>query len=262
MSRALGLEKIARDLISIGLVDCQDHVAVADELERLSSTADLNTLREIARQILRAQPPTWLRFVMPGESINTDYVPSADMAALSWLGPNLDVFLADLAREFVLPSQESNLKAIGDAAEQIVMAALEQAGREPRHVARISDAYGFDIECRQPSMDLIEVKAASEATSFKFHITRHEYETSKKYGSAWRLIQVVFIGDAFLADTIEPSHVSMMRCIEQRRLAELVAHDTSTFKWTDSAEVYPTPESWTLCGLELDKGFKIPGFRK
>lgn len=260
MSRALSLEEIASDLIGLRLVLLREEFTAADRLHELSDKADTTTLQEIARQVLKANPPAWIRFVVADGVINRDYIPSSDLADLSWLGENLEQILIDVYNSAGYASRDAILKAMGDSAELFILAALKCIGRSPRHVAKLSDMYGYDIECLGPPFDRIEVKAASRLSSCKFHLSRNEFEKSVIYGTEWRLIQVIFSGAAFLNKTIKASHVESIRQIRQQTLEKIIPCDTATFKWTDSAEVFPPIDAWVPVEFDLDSRIAVPGF--
>lgn len=260
MSRALSLEEIASDLISLRLVGFRGSVATADALRGLSEKADSMTLQEIARQVLKANPPAWIRFAMADGFVNRDYIPASDLAVLSWLGEDLEQILIDVYNAAGGAGRDALLKAMGDAAELFIFEALKRVGRSPRHVAKLSDIYGYDIECPGPPFDRIEVKAASRLSSCKFHLTRNEFEKSITYRTEWRLIQVIFSGRAFLDETLNASHVESVRELRKQTLEKIIPGDTSTFRWTDSAEVFPPTDAWTPVEFHVDSQITVPGF--
>lgn len=260
MSRALDLEEIAIRLLDLKLVAVEGDVILADSLEGLSERADVSTLRAIAHILLKAAPPTWLWSAVHEGEIATEYVPASDLQNLAWLGTGLDELLLDVYASLVKPNNERFLKAMGDAAELVVMAALRKMGNHPLHVALLSDSYGYDIECLGSNTDRIEVKAASEKSMDRFHITRNEYEKSTRYGHEWRLVQVVFSRDAFLAARIDASHVKLVRELNHGALQELVPKDTTGFKWTSTAQIFPPESAWYPADLSLDPAFSITGF--
>ena len=142
-----------------------------------------------------------------------------------------------------------------------VLAALARAGASPLHVSKLSDSYGYDIECSGVTVNRIEVKAASQTSQSKFHISRNEFEKSLHYGRQWRLLQVVFTNTAFVSDRLDSSHIASVRELRYGVLQELVPVDTQAFKWTESAQITTGSEVWGAPDIELDPDFHIAGFR-
>lgn len=259
MSMALQLNEIANGLLRLDLATIQGEVRLGDALSGLCERADRPTFLAIARLLLQASPPSWLRFVVRDGRVTREYVPTGDFENLDWIEPELDQFLLD-AYGAASAQDESFLRAMGDVAELFVLAALEHAGASPLHVSRLSDSYGYDIECPGNTVDRIEVKAASEASQSRFHISRNEFEKSSRYGSEWRLLQVVFSSKAFVSDRLDSSHIENLRELRPGVLQELVPTDTDAFKWTVSAEIFTTPEVWGAPSLVLDPSFSTAGF--
>ena len=260
MSRALQLDDTAKGLLRLGLAKMQDRIHLADSLTGLSEQADKPTLLAIARLLFQASPPSWLRFVVRDGEVAREYVPTDYLENLAWIEPELDQMLLD-AHGAVAARDDGFLKAMGDAAELFVLAALARAGASPLHVSKLSDSYGYDIECLGATADRIEVKAASQASQSTFHISRNEFEKSSHYGLEWRLVQVVFSNQAFVSDRLDSSHIASVRELRHGVLQDLVPVDTRAFKWTDSAQISTTVEAWGSAALTLDPNFSIPGFR-
>lgn len=262
MSRALQLDDIAKGMLNLGLASIQDRVTLAGSLEGLSECADTPTLRGIARLLLKTAPPSWIWFAVRDGQVAREYVPASDLESLAWIEPELDQMLLDAFDEIVTREDDGFLKAMGDAAELMVLAALQRAGANPLHVSRLSDSYGYDIECQGAKADRIEVKAAGPASLGHCHISRNEFEKSARYGPEWRLVQVVFSGKAFVANHLDASHVEIVRELRHGVLQALVPKDTQSFKWTQSAQISPPEDAWESAGLVLDPDFSTPGFRR
>jgi hypothetical protein len=261
MSRALDLDDIAKGMLKLGLATFQDRVGLADALVGLLGQADKTTLQAIARLLLRVSPPSWLWFAIRDGHVVREYMPTGALDILDWLEPDLDAVLVDVHEAVVGREDCSFRKAMGDAAEFFILAALEHAGAKPVHVSRLSDSYGYDIECRETEVDRIEVKAASLTSQASFHITRNEFEKSARYGLQWRLVQVVFSSQSFMADRLEASHVISIRQLRHRVLEELVPPDTPTFRWAESAKITPPDEAWEPAHISLNPHFSTAGFR-
>lgn len=259
MSKALRLEDIAKELLKIGLATTKGRICLDNSFTGLFEKADKSTLLAIARLVFLAKPPNWLRLVVHNGQIVREYIPTEDLEGLAWVEPGLDQMLLDGYGIFAA-QDDGFLKAMGDAAELFVLAALRRKGENPLHVSKISDAYGYDIECLGKTIHRIEVKASSQSTQSTFYISRNEFEKSGRYGQEWRLVQVVFSSKAFVATRLDSSHVDCLRELKRGALQELVPADTQTFKWTGSAKISTVSEFWSPPGFELDPDFSIPGF--
>lgn len=262
MSKALQLDEIARGMLGLGLAFAHEKVTLSNELEGLSDCADEFTLHAIARLLLKVAPPSWIWFAVRDGQIAREYIPAGDLENLAWIEPNLEQMLLDAFDSIVTREDDGFLKAMGDAAEILVFRALQCAGSNPLHVSRLSDSYGYDIECPGAKPDRIEVKAASVASQVKFHLSRNEYEKSMRYGTKWRLMQVVFSGKAFVSDDLNAHHIEIIRELRHGVLQELVPNDTTSFKWTESAQISPPDEYWQRLELPFDPNFWTPGFRR
>jgi hypothetical protein len=260
MSRALHLDETAKGLLKHGLAKMSGHICLAEGLISFSVQADKPTLIAIARLLLQASPPNWLRFVVRDGQVAREYMPTEDLENLAWIEPELDQMLLD-AYGTLSVNDDEFLKAMGDAAELFILAALVRKGANPLHVSKLSDSYGYDIECSGTVVNRIEVKAASHASRSKFHISRNEFEKSSHYGPQWRLLQVIFTNAAFLSDHLDSSHVASVRELRYGVLQELVPADTQSFKWAESAQITTTSEVWGSTDIELDPDFRTTGFR-
>lgn len=262
MSRALQLDDIAKGLLKLDLASARGQVVLGDALDGLSERADRPTFLAIARVLFRASPPSWLRFVIRDGQVAREYVPTEDLERLSWMEPELDEVLLDAHGTLSAHEDEGFLKAMGDVAELFIMAALEHAGACPLHVSRLSDSYGYDIECASGSVDRIEVKAASQSSQLNFHISRNEFEKSSQYGREWRLVQVVFSNKAFVSERLDVSHIDIVRELRHGVLQELVPTDTEAFRWMKSARISTSLDFWRTADVTLDPGYSTDGFQR
>jgi hypothetical protein len=264
MAGALNLDQIARDLVQLRLAFLSpERVLVDPALAELSSQADSVTLLAIARVLISKEPPFWLTLAVQDRRVLREYIPQDALEELSWIEPNLDEFLISLHLSSADAVRENAFnKWLGDAAELFVFAALNKARAAPIHVAKISDAYGYDIECTGSCTGKIEVKAASRNTQSSFYISRNEFDKSQIYGAEWRLIQVVFTNRAFVDRQLGASHIHAARQLDAATLAALVPKDTSCFKWTESALITAPAASWAPADLILDEDFLIEGFSR
>ncbi|MEU6715013.1 DUF3883 domain-containing protein [Nonomuraea sp. NPDC046802] len=246
-------------LVACGLVRKTDPILLSPQLAEAVGLGDTMTMPDVARILLAAAPPPWLRLAVSTSGVLREYIPAEDLKALLWLEPDLDQVLFDAFAELDQSNQAAIRKRIGHAAELVVLAALRHAGQKPVHVSQISDSYGYDIEVRGTGTDRIEVKAAGPLTRGTFHLTRNEYAKSLQYGRQWRLIQVVFNSAAFVADEINVSHVEAVFQLAPGTLQEIVPPDTPQFVWEGSALLSPSDGTWFPSGLILAPEFKIPG---
>jgi Domain of unknown function (DUF3883) len=250
MAASVDLQQPAQALISYGLVSIEQGIQVGPALVPFTSTADRVTLFGIARLLLLASPPLWLNLAVDNQ-VKREYIPTWDMQELSWLDPDLDALLLEVRMALGDTRQDDLRKELGSAAELIIISALSAAGIDALHVARISDAFGYDIECHSPSIDRIEVKAASENTRGTFHLTRNEFDKSVEYPSQWRLVQVVFMNRAFVQRKLDASNVLGVFQLKTGALSRVIPADSGAFRWTGSAEVHPMPDEWFQASIKL-----------
>jgi hypothetical protein len=262
MSHALNLREIAGAMVDLGLAEIGEAVTLAGALHELSSRADTPTLLAIARLWFRASPPEWLALAVSDGEVIREHIPSSDLSSLVWAGHELDELILDAYAAQSSEYDDGFLKEMGNAAELLVFAALQRAGENPVHVSLMSDAYGYDIECRSDTVARIEVKAASRNSMSRFHISRNEYEKSVRHGSEWRLLQVIFSTRAFVCELIDASQVDEVRELRQGALQHLVPSDTPAFRWSQSAEISPPIDAWGPCPITLDPAFTVKGFRR
>ena len=251
MAASVNLQQPAQALISCGLVSTGQGIQLGSALAPFTSAADRVTLFGIARLLLLASPPLWLNLAVDNQ-VKREYIPSWDLQELSWLDPDLDALLLEVRTALGDSSQDDLRRELGSAAELLIMSALNAAGVDALHVARISDAFGYDIECHSPSIDRIEVKAASENTRGTFHLTRNEFDKSFEYPNQWRLVQVVFMNRAFVQRRLDASNVLGVFQLRRGALSRAIPADTEAFRWTASAEVRPSPDEWFQAEIKLE----------
>ena len=251
MAASVNLQQPAQALISCGLVSTGQGIQLGSALAPFTSAADRVTLFGIARLLLLASPPLWLNLAVDNQ-VKREYIPSWDLQELSWLDPDLDALLLEVRTALGDSSQDDLRRELGSAAELLIMSALNAAGVDALHVARISDAFGYDIECHSPSIDRIEVKAAGENTRGTFHLTRNEFDKSREYPNQWRLLQVVFMNRAFVQRRLDASNVLGIFQLRTGALGKVIPADTEAFRWTASAEVRPSPDEWFHAAIKLE----------
>lgn len=263
MAGALDFDEIVAALIQLGLATCYPNgIAVDPSLAELSTRADQGTFVAIARILLSKSPPLWLSLAVHGQQVFREYIPQIDLENLRWIDPELDHFLVSVNSAMQGPGDDAYAKRLGDAAELFVFSALKMTGLSPVHVAKFSDAYGYDIECSGARIDRIEVKAASRNTQGSFHISRNEFDKSVLHGKEWRLIQLTFSNRAFVDDKLNISHVESIQELKFGTLQEISPADTGSFRWTESARITAPISKWQPAQLKLDPDFVTSGFRK
>jgi len=231
-------------------------------LLELCETDNHATLRSIVRVVLAARLPQWLHIAVTSAGVAREYIPEDELNAMVWLEPDLDQILIDVWNDEGTGDRASLLKALDDAAEHITFAALAHAGAAPIHVAQLSNSFGYDIEARSPVVRRIEVKAAGTTNQHSFDLARNEFDKSQRHGAEWRLWQVVFSSAAFVADTLDASHVEGVLELTSEALSLAVPADLPGFVWTESAHVTPPPVSWNPAAVTLDPDFTTTGFRR
>lgn len=260
LASATDLEAPASGLRALNLLRCEGRVTLDARLEALSHAADRGTMLGFARILLEGFPPVWLWSAVDRRQVLREYIPSADLEALAWLEPELDALLLGVHAKLNAVRQEQIAKRIGDAAEEILMAAFRFEGRSPVHVARFYDGCGYDIELPTLPLDRIEVKAASTNTRGRFRLTRNEFDQSTKFGAEWRVLQVVFTSEAFFADRVGCGHVVEIIAVSSSAVSQLAAADTPEFRWMESAEFAPASPDWIKVAISLDPEFSVLGF--
>jgi hypothetical protein len=243
MAASLNFQLPVEAMIEYELATIQDDVQIAGALLPFIVSADRSSLFGIARLLLLASPPLWLHLAV-NEEVKREYIPSWDLEELSWLDPDLDTLLLEVASALDRNDQQDIRKELGDAAELLVLDGLRKAGEKPLHVAAISDAFGYDIECREVRVDRIEVKASSENTRGRFRLTRNEYQKCLQYGPQWRLLQIVFFNKAFVERKFDASNVLGAFQLKRGALQRVIPADTECFRWTDTAELNMPASDW------------------
>lgn len=260
MAHALDFERIASGLIENGLASLLDRVVVNAIFSGLSDQADRTTLLAIARILIQRNPPFWLNVAVNNLGVSREYIPSKALEQLQWIEPGLDQFLIDIQASTPIPGQDALRERIGEVAELFILAALEYGGANPVHVSKLSDSYGYDIECRGENIDRVEVKAASVNTQECFHLSRNEFDKSVVYAERWKLIQVVFSNRAFVENHLDVTHVELIRQLRSGALRQLVPSDTKAFRWTESALITVPQDMWVHSHIQLDPDFVTAGF--
>lgn len=261
LAAATNLVKPVGELLDCNLARIGDVVEISPELADVLAGPQVSALRDIAQLLLVASPPTWLPIAVNGQIVDWDLIPDGDRSALLWLEPDLDEMLRLAWHRLCAPTAAEHAKQLGDAGELFVLASLRHAGLRAVHVAKFSDAYGYDIEVRLPhGRTRIEVKAAGPQTGGEFHLSRNEFQKCLRYQSEWQLVQVMFTSSAFIARQLDSSHIAYINEIEAPSVSSLVPSDTKHFRWQESARLQPPNEYWHPWPVPLDPSFTMRGF--
>ena len=121
---------------------------------------------------------------------DTDSLPEDLIDAATAVSVALDKTFA-VVRDLWTKVDDAQRKLIGAAGEEALVGILENAGSlDVRHVAKESDAYGYDIEARAGDACFhLEVKSTTRRNRIRFYLSRNEFETMRRDPS-WILVVV------------------------------------------------------------------------
>lgn len=257
MAGALDLEGAANLLIDLGLARLDTRVVITGSLQRLDRIADMTTLKAIARLILERQPPDWLRSVVVNGRFVSEYMPNDDLKAILWLGEDLEGIIVAAYAKLFGEHDDALLKLLGDAGELAVMSALRSKGLNPRHVALVSDRFGYDIEWNVGSQRYaLEVKTAVTATAARVLVSRNEFEVAKNMGDRWKLVQVTFSSRVIAQGRAAVTDVERIRELTSATLGVMAPADSDVFRWEESAEFRPPLKEWRASDLVVGHDFQ------
>jgi hypothetical protein len=257
MAAALNLSTVAGSLVSLNLT-ALNPVLPIESLRTAGNEASVQTFENIARVLLESSPPVWLKVAVSEVGVSREYIPAADLEALSWLGGALDTILLDVFRSLNI-DDDLFAKSVGDAGELVIVEALRQIGGNVVHVSRVSDSYGYDIEHHHAGrVARIEVKACSSLTADRFILSRNEFDKSQALKSEWTLLQVVFEAGAVFGAFVSSDDVVQIRELSAEVILRLSTPDSQSFRWKGSAEFRPAPEDWKICKLRLPRSCRVP----
>ncbi len=256
LAAAIDHRRVADFLVEARLVSVEAMVSPSHQLNAVSSQADRPTLVAIARLLFEIAPPAWLPLAVH-ETVRYEFIPSAELDSLDWLRPELEQLLLETAFELARSTETLKL-GVGRAAELVVFAALAAAEAAPVHVSEISDQFGYDIETASGSPRRWEVKGCTTLTSSGFHLSRNEFDTCRRFGDQWRLIQVVFEPAALTAKQLTVLHVAAIRELPPVELTKIAPPDGGGFYWETSARMEPSAGAWTSSSLEFPADLILP----
>ena len=255
MAGSLDLAGTACLLLLAGLAKLDGKVVTSRRVARLNRVADLNTLKGIARLLITSRPPDWLRAVVVNGRLIREYVPRADLAIIDWRGDDLESILGAAHEDLYGAADDRLLKLLGDAGELAVMSAMQAKGLAPRHVALVSDHYGYDVESGLAhQLRGVEVKAAVSSTAGRILVSRNEHDVAGRLAHRWSLVQVVFSTRVLLVGRAVASDVEQIRELASSDLCSLAPEEGPSFRWMQSAEFRPG-ELWKSSDLKVAPDF-------
>ncbi|MDB5991261.1 MAG: hypothetical protein JWQ10_2664 [Herbaspirillum sp.] len=260
MATALDLSAVVTVLLDGGLIKINEGVILESRLQVLSERADRQTLLCIARVLLDCFPPSWIMNVVSNRGVALEYIPSTDLDALEWIGDDLAELLIAVAQPKMSLRDNELRKRLGDAGEYVLIESKKYQGEKVIHVAKISDSFGYDVESCKGSgatVERIEIKAALPNTADRFYISKNECEKASSYGDAWKLVQVTFDASILWKRNIMKKDILDVRMLSSKAVVKLTDFDTDSFRWLDSAEIFPPLLDWSGYELPLPENLEI-----
>lgn len=257
MAASLDLSGAANLLLEIGLARVESSVVTSSALTRLDREADLTTLKGIAQLLLRNRPPDWLRTVVSNGRLVPELIPQRDFDAIAWLGDDLEEIVVTAHQQIYGTTDEHLRKLLGDAGELAIMSALRRDGHNPRHVALVSDRFGYDIELKEGFQTSgLEIKAAVDSTAARAFISRNEFDVAKRMGERWKLVQVIFSSRVIARGRATSRDVERIRELASHSLVDMAPVEHERFRWTEAAEIRPSETEWRPSNLRVGEEFE------
>ena len=239
-----------------GLARVEPNVSIMPPLMHLGDSADYGTLKGIAIALLRRRPPTWLRSVVIDGTVRLELIPSDDLGALRWLGEDIEQVLAIVHAAVFGRENDEFTARLGLAGELAVLAALEGSGIRTRHVSLISDAYGYDLECSGGNeVEGVEVKTACPRTADRFHLSRNEFDVSRRMQSRWKVVRVVFSSRIIATGVATASDVESVKELSASAVDAMAPASEDCFRWVASAIFRPHEDQWATSDLVVPDAF-------
>lgn len=256
MAASLDLVGTANLLLDAGLARADEEVVISRDLARLDKIADLTTLKAIAGLILLRRPPDWLRFAVSDGRLVGEFIPAADLDAMSWMGADLEAIVVTAHHRLYGMVDDALLKRLGDAGELAVISALRSQGLLPRHVALISDRFGYDIELDLNSQRYgLEVKTVVPSTAARVLISRNEFEVAQRMGDRWKIVQVIFSSKVIARRVATVDDVENIRELSSASLISMAPIEDGGFRWVEGAEFRPEASLWRASNLSVATDF-------
>ena len=262
MAIALDLESAARILIKLDLARIdRDVVQIDQRLSRAGTYATLETLALIAQTLLSRRPPPWLGVSVENGAVLDEWMPTSGQRDLEWLGDFRDPILVGLHRD--RNGIEEFCGWLGGVGEGLVVAIERHRGCKVRHVARISDAFGFDVaSVGAEGRKCLEVKTTLESGVDRFFISKHEIHTAAALKDEWCLLQVVLNSTAVTEGLITRNEIQSVRFLTSAKVLALAPIDTSTGEWIDSARISAPHPCWSDWPFEIPLSWCVRGLSR
>lgn len=260
MAAALDLDGLGNSLFRSGLVRMRGgRVWLHPELAQVGDAATEEVLMRIAGLLLRWERPPWSHAALAGGELSLEFIPSADLDALQWLGEDLEPLLVNLQGA---PQVDDGFKQwLGQVGESLVVAWERRSGAFVRHVSRISDCFGYDVESTAHLRRRLEVKTSVVGSEHRVYLTRNEANKAKRHRSEWFLIQVVLKPEALTAPRLTRDHVEYVRQLAGSFVIEVLPVESVRCRWLEAVELnvdglgwvpylpsVPVPEDWAAVG--------------
>lgn len=256
MAASLDLIGTAHLLLDAGLARADKEIIISRDLAQLDKVADLTTLKGIARLILMRRPPDWLRSAVNDGRIIEEFIPAADLVVMSWMGADLEAIIVTVHHHLYGSIDDSLLKRLGDAGELAVISALRGQGLRPRHVALVSDRFGYDIELDSGGQRCgLEVKTVTASTAARVLISRNEFEVARRMGGRWKIVQVIFSSRVIARGVAAATDVEGIRELSSASLIAMAPVEKGDFRWLEGAEFRPEPCFWRSSDLMVANDF-------
>ena len=256
MAAAADVAGTAAILMSGNLAILKEAIVIDKSLQQLSEIADRATLVAIASVLLKRFPPQWIFTAVVDGEFFPELVPDTDLQVLAWLGDDRDSIILAVNRSITAEDERDIRKKLGDVGEQVVVSALRCAGYVPRHVALISDIYGYDIEYQRSGLlERVEVKTCFSNGSGEFIISKNEFLKAQLFKSSWRLVQVCLSTNVLVNNVATAESVVFIREFSSARLLSLVPPFEPTFEWLESAKIRPSESLWEPSRLKVASSF-------
>lgn len=186
-------------LVSTGIVSVRDdRFLVAAEVVAIGAADEMAAAELLLARVLIERPPAWLSAAALGDALRVEFIPDADLTAISSTLESAE------AREALLLSMGERvdplaLSALGNAGEEHVIslcrAILERKGRPDlvpavQRVSLVSDRLGYDIVCPTTMEGLVrlEVKTmAGRGPDAECYLSRNESVVAAR-DPRWRLV--------------------------------------------------------------------------
>lgn len=258
MAAASDIAGTANLLVNSHLANIGERVEVDERLRRVSFNADRITLLVIASLILERHPPDWLRTSVINGQFSPYLIPDADLRQLKWIGDDLEPLILHISSKLTSNNDENLRKQLGNAGELAIMSALSKAGFKPRHVALVSDAFGYDIAYERNGVEQkVEVKSCVPSTQRHIYLSRNEFDKARKYPEFWQLVQVTFSSSVILNRTARAADVLQIRELQPLDLVSCAPIDTTEFRWLEGAKFTPPAACWRQSELTVDDGYNV-----